>query len=330
MRRRCSSCPQSRSSLREPPVAACRAHSRPSCTHRSSSSRRRRARARTTRSSAWWSYGARRARLPSATVTTSRPAVRIRPAFLRNRRSPRSIATASSSSTRARPPGGRVSAACTSTSGCRTPRLRSGSWRRSSPGCPSCSLCLRTPRTSKAGTPACSRFVRRCWGCCRAMVRRLPSATTPSGSGSSSGWPSPAWRATTRASGGTSVCIHASGPSRFGPPIRRRRSRVPRRWCATSGRSANGRSMLRRVSSTRANEVCTTRTAGPHHASVPHGKLIHPNRNVALTVAELADELPIPLDGLDPRSCEADRQLEVGRANGLHAVCADLVERSVP
>jgi hypothetical protein len=51
---------------------------------------------------------------------------------------------------------------------------------------------------------------------------------------------------------------------------------------------------------------------------------------VALTVAELAAELPIPLDGLDPRRCEADRQLEVGRANGLQAVCADLVERSVP
>jgi carboxylate-amine ligase len=62
----------------------------------------------------------------------------------------------------------------------------------------------------------------------------------------------------------------------------------------------------------------------------PHGKLIHPDRNVALTVAELASELPIPLDGLDPRSCEADRQLEVGRAKGLRAVCADLVERSVP
>jgi carboxylate-amine ligase len=62
----------------------------------------------------------------------------------------------------------------------------------------------------------------------------------------------------------------------------------------------------------------------------PHGKLIHPDRNVALTVAELAGELPIPLDGLDPRRCEADRQLEVGDANGLHAVCADLVERSVP
>jgi carboxylate-amine ligase len=61
----------------------------------------------------------------------------------------------------------------------------------------------------------------------------------------------------------------------------------------------------------------------------PHGKLIHPDRNEALAVAELAHELPVPLDGLDPENCEADRQLEVGRANGLRAVCADLVERSV-
>ena len=62
----------------------------------------------------------------------------------------------------------------------------------------------------------------------------------------------------------------------------------------------------------------------------PHGKLIHPDRNVALTVAELARELPVPLAGLDAESCEADTQLEVGRADGLHALCADLVARSVP
>ena len=61
----------------------------------------------------------------------------------------------------------------------------------------------------------------------------------------------------------------------------------------------------------------------------PHGKLIHPERNEAMTVAELTRELPVPLDGLDPEACEADRQLEVGRSNGLRAVCADLVERSV-
>jgi carboxylate-amine ligase len=61
----------------------------------------------------------------------------------------------------------------------------------------------------------------------------------------------------------------------------------------------------------------------------PHGKLVHPDRDEALTVAELARELPVPLHGLDPDSCEADRQLELGRASGLQAVCADLVERSV-
>jgi carboxylate-amine ligase len=62
----------------------------------------------------------------------------------------------------------------------------------------------------------------------------------------------------------------------------------------------------------------------------PHGKLIHPDRNEALTVAELAEELQVPLHGLDPTRCEADLQLEVGRAHGLHAVCARLVTRSIP
>ena len=61
----------------------------------------------------------------------------------------------------------------------------------------------------------------------------------------------------------------------------------------------------------------------------PHGKLIHPDRDEALTVAALARELPVSLHGLDPETCEADRQLEIGRAKGLAAVCADLVERSV-
>jgi carboxylate-amine ligase len=62
----------------------------------------------------------------------------------------------------------------------------------------------------------------------------------------------------------------------------------------------------------------------------PHGQLVHPDRDVALTVPELCRELPVSPDGLEPDRCEADLQLEVGRANGLHAVCADLVERSVP
>ena len=60
----------------------------------------------------------------------------------------------------------------------------------------------------------------------------------------------------------------------------------------------------------------------------PHGKLIHPDRDEALTVPELLRELPVEteLDGLE---CEADRQREAGRADGLPAVCADLVQRSV-
>jgi carboxylate-amine ligase len=61
----------------------------------------------------------------------------------------------------------------------------------------------------------------------------------------------------------------------------------------------------------------------------PHGRLIHPDRDEALSVPELARELPVSLDGLDPASCEADRQLEIGRAHGLRGVCADLVARSV-
>jgi len=61
----------------------------------------------------------------------------------------------------------------------------------------------------------------------------------------------------------------------------------------------------------------------------PHGKLIHPDRAAALTVPELLRELPVDAAGFDGESCEADRQLDVGRGDGLRAVCADLVERSV-
>jgi carboxylate-amine ligase len=60
----------------------------------------------------------------------------------------------------------------------------------------------------------------------------------------------------------------------------------------------------------------------------PHGKLIHPDRAEAVAVAELLRELPIGTE-LDGSTCEADRQLEVGRAEGLEAVCADVARRSV-
>jgi carboxylate-amine ligase len=61
----------------------------------------------------------------------------------------------------------------------------------------------------------------------------------------------------------------------------------------------------------------------------PHGKLVHPDRDVALSVPELCRDLPVPVGGLATDRCEGDRQLEVGRADGLQAVCADLVDRSV-
>jgi carboxylate-amine ligase len=60
----------------------------------------------------------------------------------------------------------------------------------------------------------------------------------------------------------------------------------------------------------------------------PHGLLIHPDRAEAVPVPELLRELPVSTE-LDGSACEADAQLEAGRADGLEAVCADLVRRSV-
>jgi carboxylate-amine ligase len=60
----------------------------------------------------------------------------------------------------------------------------------------------------------------------------------------------------------------------------------------------------------------------------PHGRLIHPDRAEAVDVPELVRELPVAADGLDATTCEADRQLEIGQADGLRAVCLDLVRRT--
>jgi glutamate---cysteine ligase / carboxylate-amine ligase len=58
-------------------------------------------------------------------------------------------------------------------------------------------------------------------------------------------------------------------------------------------------------------------------------ELIHPDGSRALPAWELAAELFERL-GVSPfGEPEADRQLEIGRAKGLVAVCADLVERTV-
>ena len=53
----------------------------------------------------------------------------------------------------------------------------------------------------------------------------------------------------------------------------------------------------------------------------PAAELIHPDGDRIVLAGELAADLG---------PCEAERQLEVGRASGLDGVCADLVERSLP
>jgi gamma-glutamyl:cysteine ligase YbdK (ATP-grasp superfamily) len=74
----------------------------------------------------------------------------------------------------------------------------------------------------------------------------------------------------------------------------------------------------------------------------PRAELLHPEGDRVTAAPELARELltwtgPAVdelgtrdlLGVLDPTTCEADRQLEVGRSDGVAAVCADLVERSL-
>ena len=64
-------------------------------------------------------------------------------------------------------------------------------------------------------------------------------------------------------------------------------------------------------------------------------ELIHPDESRAATVPELTRELlghvggAELLDVLDPSTCEAERQLEIGRAEGLAAVVGDVAERSL-
>lgn len=75
----------------------------------------------------------------------------------------------------------------------------------------------------------------------------------------------------------------------------------------------------------------------------PRAQLVHPDGGSAVSAFDLAGELAERVrrtarklgsaglvDRLDPDRCEGDRQLEMGRASGLEAVCADLVERSLP
>jgi carboxylate-amine ligase len=74
----------------------------------------------------------------------------------------------------------------------------------------------------------------------------------------------------------------------------------------------------------------------------PRAGLVHPDEERLAPASELGVELlerlrPVArslgaesrLAALDPSTCEADRQVEVGREQGLGALCADLVRRSV-
>jgi carboxylate-amine ligase len=66
------------------------------------------------------------------------------------------------------------------------------------------------------------------------------------------------------------------------------------------------------------------RWAAAHYG--PRARLPHPDGDRLAGVPELLAELPWTLDG---DRCEGDRQLELGAAEGLEAVCTDLVARSL-
>jgi gamma-glutamyl:cysteine ligase YbdK (ATP-grasp superfamily) len=75
----------------------------------------------------------------------------------------------------------------------------------------------------------------------------------------------------------------------------------------------------------------------------PRARLLHPEGGAGLAGVpelwgELMERIRPALDdfggtelagAVEPTACEGDRQVEFGRADGLHAVCADLVERTV-
>jgi len=74
----------------------------------------------------------------------------------------------------------------------------------------------------------------------------------------------------------------------------------------------------------------------------PRAQLIHPDGSRLVPVAELFEELLALVEPalrelgtaellsvLDPRTCEGDRQLEIGRSRGLEAVVAEAAERTV-
>jgi gamma-glutamyl:cysteine ligase YbdK (ATP-grasp superfamily) len=74
----------------------------------------------------------------------------------------------------------------------------------------------------------------------------------------------------------------------------------------------------------------------------PHAELIHPDNGRAVSVPDLTADLlertrPVArelgteelLEPIRPDRCEGDLQLEIGRRDGLEAVCRDLVVRTL-
>ena len=125
----------------------------------------------------------------------------------------------------------------------------------------------------------------------------------------------------------------ASARSRCARPTSRPRSRSRRPWPRCCRRSASPSSQASRLRPPTA--ATTRRTAGCFRFG-PRAQLIHPTGDRLVGVEELTHELLAliepaarkldsieSLQVLDPRTCEGDRQLEVGRERGLEAVAEE-------
>lgn len=154
----------------------------------------------------------------------------------------------------------------------------------------------------------------------RAFVERLASAGLPPSPGYTSFW----WDVRPHPHYGTLEIRIADQPT----ALERTQSVVDllRRLCRWGAESAPRPA----VDPARRGDYQQNRWAAARFG--PRAELIHQDGDRLAPVPELAAELTEligPLTGLDPKRCEGDRQLEVGRTQGLEAVCADLVARSV-
>ena len=220
----------------------------------------------------------------------------------------------------------------------RAPRPRRDAERRtpastrskaSSRGCRSCSRSRRTRRTSPARRRGCCRTGPRCLRSSLEAARRRRFAPTRTGRSSSSASRGSASRPTTRASGGTSARIRASGRSRSGCPTSRRRSSAPS------------------ASSTVLVELCRAVLDRPQRAYDPAARGLYqqnrwaaarfglgrralpPGRRAHGEGASSSPPSSRRRDGWTRRRPRPSASSRSGRSRGLEAVCADLVERTL-